>query len=530
MLQILAKPWALIKALWALVFPMFAPRSAAAGANTAGRWAARLVLVGAFLGLLALLNRISNIQYVIPYGDIKDIWLPLLALCLYALIWLGWLLKRVLSVDIEPISSEFPDIDRAWSQAIETLEKNDIHLDSTPLYLVVGWTTSSEEALFRAAGIKAQVKQVPRDSGEPLHVTANRDAVWVTCPGISLLSQQQPSSSAPEPSELTLTGRMEDAGDPFKTVGVGRDATMRIEDLLSQLKKAPERTRSASRRSVDPEPYKARLRHLCRLMARDRHGLCPINGLLVLLPITAADPKVDTGEVANACRTDLITAFETFRMRCPVRFLVCNLEQVPGFTSLVERLPSGQTARRMGQRFPLITDLKPNEVPERIETSVDWIGGNLFPSLVDTLYQVEMPGGEDVSDVLRTNAQLFHFQVELGSLNERLSSLVRDCIPTLPDEPLMFGGCYFAGTGEDPASQQAFAPGVLQLMIRDQDSVAWTADSVEEDASFFRLARVLKIILIGLIVLGIAGGLVLVGIRVASSRAGSTASTVNEGS
>lgn len=529
MLQILAKPLGLVKSLWILVFPMFASRSAAASANSPGRWVGRLIVVGLVLALLGVINRVSHIGIVIPYS-INDIWLPLLAFSFYVLLWLGWLLKRVLSLEIEPISSEFPDIDRAWSLARQELDKADIHLDNTPLYLVLGWTASSEEALFKSAGMKAQVRQAPADLGEPLHVTANRDAVWVTCPGISLLSQQVASEAGADPVELTLTGRMDEAGDPFKTVGVGKEGTMRIEDLLSQIKQQPARSRSFAGRSIDPEPFKARLRHLCQLMARDRLGLCPINGVVVLLPVTAADPKSDTSPLSEACQTDLSTAFSVFRMRCPVRFLVCNLEKIPGFTSLAERLTPTQRAKRMGQRFPLLTDLRPDEVPPKIQSSVDWSGGCLFPSLIDTLYQVETPGGEDVADVLRTNAQLFHFQVDLSSRKERLSTLICNSIPKLPEEPLMFGGCYFAGTGEEKESQ-AFAPGVLQLMIQDQEKVAWTADRVEEDASFFRLARVLRAILIILIVAGVAGAIALGVIRVAGwSRSSSDSAAVSESS
>ena len=44
-------------------------------------------------------------------------------------------------------------------------------------------------------------------------------------------------------------------------------------------------------RGDDRERYAARLRHLCRLIKRDRLGFCPINGILVLLPVSAADPK-----------------------------------------------------------------------------------------------------------------------------------------------------------------------------------------------------------------------------------------------
>ncbi len=54
--------------------------------------------------------------------------------------------------------------------------------------------------------------------------------------------------------------------------------------------------------------------------------------------------------------------FDTFRMRCPVLAMIGGLEQVEGFSELVERLPAEQVRKRMGQRFPLVPDLSAGEV------------------------------------------------------------------------------------------------------------------------------------------------------------------------
>ncbi len=283
------------------------------------------------------------------------------------------------------------------------------------------------------------------------------------------------------------------------TIGVG-DATIGIEDLATKLKKVYKRY-TTPKRIIDPEPYKARLRHLCRLITRDRQGFCPVNGVLVLLPITAADPKADLEEIASSCRTDLTVAFEAFRIRCPVLVMVCDLEKLHGFGDLVERLPADQTGRRIGQRFPLVPDLKPGDVPAKAQSLLEWIGDTLFPSLVYSRFEVETPGGEGVSDVVRANSRLFRFMIEMRERHERLAQLVKGCIPSLPGEPMMFGGCYFAGTGE-PTTEQAFASGVFLRMIQDQDNVTWTADHISEDASLLRLARFSRAFLMVFIVLG----------------------------
>ena len=193
MSPIIAKPLDFLKGLFFLAFPMLDTSEAARSGDPAVRWLWRIILVGVVLAILAAINQwavfgLSNvIRATNPW--IGRFWLPLLALCLYVMLWLGWWLYRLLSLDIEPVGSEFPDIDRAWDQAMDAMGKADIALDNAPLFLVLGWPSVSEDEFFRAAGIKGPIRQVPGDPEAPLHVTANRDGIWLTCPGASLLGQ-----------------------------------------------------------------------------------------------------------------------------------------------------------------------------------------------------------------------------------------------------------------------------------------------------------------------------------------------------
>jgi hypothetical protein len=510
MMNLFRAIWEAIRSLFALVFPMFdRARSAAAdAANPVGRWLARIVVVALVLLLFWLINQSETVglKYWITYPhELSELWLPVFALCVYAMLWLGWWLYRVLSLEIEPIGSEFPDIDSAWSQAVEALRKAEIHLDSSPLFLVLGWNSGTDESLFQASGMRLLVKQAPRDPNMPLHVTANRDGIWITCEGASALGQHDPAVGGEAP-DATLSSLIDDGGDPNRTnafAGGGGGATLRIEDLVQGgLAKILEKQKSrVARKAVDPALYKARLQHLCRLILRDRQGLCPVNGVMVLLPITVADPKAGVQEIASSCRADLELALETFRIRCPILFLVCDLEKLTGFGELVDRLPKERLSNRMGQRFPLVPDLNPGDFPGKVQSSVEWISDTLFPSMVHSLCHVETPGGEDVGDVVRANSQLFRFLTSMRERQERLTQLVKDCIPSMPGEPVLFGGCYFAGTGEADV-ERAFASGVFARMIQDQDRVTWTSDYMDDDASYLRMARLCRTFLIAFIALG----------------------------
>jgi IcmF-related N-terminal domain len=497
--------------------PMFSAQAAAPEkANPMGRWAARTVLM---LFLLLILWLINNSRFIgltnrIHHPFVRSIWLPLLGLCMYVLLWLGWWLYRVLSLDVGAEESEFPDIDRAWSQAMEALGRADIRLDSTPLFLVLGWSSGSEESLFQAGGIKAKVNQVPRDDKEgiqPLHVTADRDGIWLTCPGTSLLSQQNPAIFGQDGSEGILATLAKPSADPYATLALEQLQGLRREDIIESAKDLLAEGRGSAKaiRGDDPQKLGARLSHLCHLIKRDRLGFCPINGILVLLPISAADPKNHPEDTAEACRADLTKVFEVFRMRCPVLVMVPDLERLKGFGELIQRLPEAQRGKRMGQRFPLVSALSDGEFPSHVESSVNWIVTNLFASMVYSLFEVESNRGVDeISEVLNGNQQLFRF---LGHIRERcgrLARMVRQCLPNLPGDPLMFGGCYFAGAGDESAVEQAFASGVFMRLIQEQDNVSWTGDAMKEDASFLRTARTAKVVLglvVGLLLLAVVG-------------------------
>ncbi len=528
MSPIIAKPLDLVKGLFFLVFPMFDSAEAARSGDPAVRWLGRVIAVGIFLAILAAINQsaIFGLSNVIRASSpwVGRLWLPMLALCLYVMMWLGWLLFRLLSLDIEPVGSDFPDIDRAWGLAIEAMGRADIHLDHAPLFLLLGWPSVTEDDFYRAAGIKGPIRQVPGDPDAPLHVTASRDGIWLTCSGASLLGQYRQENPGGGPMEDVLATMSDQSADPFKTMGMGAAgaATLRVEDFQAASKAVQELSRTGRARRVEnPEAHLSRLRHLCRLIIRDRRGFCPINGVLVTFPI-GVDTRNDLADLADALRKDLTTIFDLFRMRCPVLALIGGLEQIDGFSELVERLPAEQVRKRMGQRFPLVPNLTVDEFGEKVEDSVEVVTGTLFPSMIHTMFQVESQGIEELDEVLRSNIQLFRLLHGIVERGERMGRFLRDCIPTLRGEPVMFGGCYFAGTGRDSATQQAFASGVPMRMIKeDQDSVTWTEEAMDQNVTASRMAGRVRLALILIIALGVLAGAGLIVRRFAGKPAGS---------
>ncbi len=509
MLKILKLPWTAVRWSFALLFPMFAGATALGGSGAAGHWLGRIALLGGILGGLTALNNWSYLNFnavVTSLYPINKIWLPLFALCSYILTWLVWWFWRVLNYDVQPVS-QFPDIDSAWSRALEALSKAGISLENTPLFLVLGHSESSEDALYQAGGIRPLVNQVPRESAAPIHVTATRDGIWITCPGASVSGYRD---EAPSEYSSAAYGDVDDGGNDDGTFGA--DRTTGITDILEVISKHQERA-TANRRQVDIEPLKERLAYLCQLIMRDRGGYCPINGVLLLVPITAADQKNSPASYATVCRTDLAIAFGRFQMRCPILVLVTDLDKLPGFVEMRERLSNEEAVRRMGQRFPLVPDLPPSDVEAQIRSGVAYLGQTLLPVLIHTKFRTEMPGGEDTQDAVQGNSAIFRFLAAFCEREERLGQIIAGCFSAPPGEPLLYGGCYLAGTGTDASTQQAFANGVFKRLIKDQDLVTWTGDAIDEDQRYAKLAKVMTIVLASLIALGVLGGAGLVASR-----------------
>ena len=321
----------------------------------AARWAGRIVLGLIVLLILGAINqaKVIGLTNWIPHPLIGKIWLPLFGLCLYILHLAGLVALSHPQPGSRVRALRVPGHRSGLGPGHGGLARAEIRLDSTPLFLVLGWSSGSEEAFFQAAGIKAKVNQVPRDRGEPLHVTADRDSIWLTCPGASLLDQQNPAIVGQDDGSEHLGTMVEQSSDPFKTIGIGQGEGMGLQDLLSRREEGAGRERVPARQAGHRSREVLRpLRHLCRLIKRDRLGFCPINGVLVLLPVSTADPKSGPEEIAAACRSDLTEAFGVMRLRCPVLVMVTDLERLEVSRNWLPGYPQGRPENGWGSDSP----------------------------------------------------------------------------------------------------------------------------------------------------------------------------------
>lgn len=500
------------------IFPVFSKALNFRAHAREYRWPIHIGIVVLILVVLAVLNSkyVLDLRTYLPTAPvlIQQTWLPLLFVLVYVLSWLGWWLYKLLTPEED--LSPYPDIDAAWDEAMRSLQQAELSLRNLPVFLVLGTVQGGELIFFQSAASASPTlagsTYAPKSSDAPVQMFAGQNSVFITCSQACLLGEHarrlnnpggfdsvpQAGFGAPQeapPADFSRTlGAADVAGlqDVVKRAAAGQ---------LSAEEKAGfgVGTKPASKPAVRPRTsllqntaetthQTARLRHLCKLIARARWPDCPINGILVLIPFAGtADDAVgnDTGLI---CQRDLDTIREVFRLRCPVMALVCDLEQTPGFSEFVKRIPAEQRKNRLGFGHPFLPAVDPGQLTEVLESEVEWIFHGVLVSWIYKLFDQNLQD-RSIGDVYEANAGLFRFlcniQERKGPLARILTNFVRH--PNSDGEPFWYGGCYLAGTGSTSA-EQAFAPGVLIKLMESQDYVAWNGSALAADAGARRNA------------------------------------------
>ena len=497
--------WKVIKWPFGLILPVFAKATDFSKTGATWLWILRFVILVAILAGLWAINWWFDLERIVraPFPVLRAIWLPLVFLLLYWLVWLAWWLKKLW--DEEEDAPLFPEMDAAWNEAMVALSDAGIDLTRTPLFLLLGKTASREDALFEAGQIELKVNRLQQRPNAPIQVYANQDGVYVSCAPSSLSGRQcellHSSGASERPSTAGAARHSSAAAGPFadmpstvsQSLGAASQSGSSQAATLVAEQERPSQTHDRKLHQNllamedETERLTVRLRHLCRLIARERAPYCPLNGILLVIPFTATRSNEDSRHTGAVMHHDLQIVHEECRVRCPIIPLFADFELDHGFREFLSRIPSELAHQRFGQLFPLAPDLPADQVARTIEKAVEWICQTLVRSAV---YKVlDRAGrGASSSDLARRNARLFHFLNELDARRQRLGRLlVRAAVSEMPSPPLL-GGCFLAATADVPEGQ-AFVTGVLQLLLENQNYVSWTREATDDERSYLRRAR-----------------------------------------
>jgi hypothetical protein len=427
---------------------------------------------------------------------LADYWMVFLGLSLYGIAWIVWWIWKLL---IDDVPSYHPDIDAAWEAAKRELHKAGIDLRNRPLFLVLGRPESGERNLLEAAEMKLEVKPAPADPRAPLRVCADNASIYISCVGVSLVGRLAGIFALEEmgQGEAVEVDGAPRGDDGTHTIVPSRGHREIAEDLEDLGKASTTLQRRKLRRAaqlplgpdfmadpVEVRRRKSRLAHLCHLIVRDREPFCPINAVMLLVPLGGTDTDRDAQQTADAVHGDLETIRKVFQLECPLLTMLGDMETLPGFGQFIQGQSAEDKKRRFGQRYPLATNLKREQTVERIRDSIEFLGNDYVQQSIAKHFQFEaadppaadQPAADQapapgLGSFFEANAALVLLMDEMRIRTGPLSRIIEQAVSG--DRYLWrYGGCYLAATGD--RGQQAFVPQLLERLFKDRNSVNWS--------------------------------------------------------
>jgi len=219
-----------------------------------------------------------------------------------------------------------------------------------------------------------------------------------------------------------------------------------------------------------------RLKYLCQLLKRYRRPVCPINGVLALVPFaTILGSRAESEELQESIKADVTTLQRELQLRAPVSALFVGLEHERGFRELVRRVGRDRAAaQRFGRKF----DVRSIPTTKQMRALSAHVCG-AFEDWIYTLFRehgaLSHPGNTRLYSLLckvRCTLKTWLADVLGGAFGVKEGSGGGDRVA--------FSGCYFAATGAT-TDRQAFVRGVLDKLVDEQELVEWTFAAVRND-------------------------------------------------
>jgi hypothetical protein len=166
-------------------------------------------------------------------------------------------------------------------------------------------------------------------------------------------------------------------------------------------------------------------------------------------------------------------------LRFPVTALVVGLEEESGFRELVRRVGE---ERAKAQRFGKGYDIWNPPTPEQLNALCIHACGS-FEDWTYTLFRDKQSLAVESK---RGNNKLYALLCKIRrNVQDRLTNILVAAYAHEPDEEgapdaVLFGGCYFAASGDQPG-RQAFIKGVFDKLVDQQEDLEWTAAARLED-------------------------------------------------
>ena len=366
-------------------------------------------------------------------------------------------------------NSRFPDIDAAWKAALGEMERQQIDLRNTPLFLVIGSDGQEQErAIIGEAPVKFLVVGSPTGSG-PLHTHAGHEGVFVSLSSIgqSCLLADALRSMLPSSRRSAATPT-----SPLLTTAAGAG--------LGGL--SPDQRGEAA----------DRLAAICELIRSRRSPVAPINGILSLVPFSPDDESLSAYTMmGQAICEDVVSITNAFGLRVPLTVAFTDCDKMDGFPELIKQLSAAERTKAVGQAFPPSLAVSADQLATISAATcsrlTELIAGKLSISAA--------------ADQVLANRKLVALMARISlTLIVRIRTVLENALSfSAPGAgATMLSGCYVMAT-DVMADRRAFVRGVFDRMIAVQADLDWTPARVSTDIWSRRLAGILRILSIPLL-------------------------------
>ncbi|RLS36658.1 MAG: hypothetical protein DWH82_12645 [Planctomycetota bacterium] len=491
--------------LLGLFAPMFTLAKGLGRPNSAARWVLHALLVIVTLALLAFIQYKFEIGRYIsaPYPLLRQIWLPLMGLLLYANLWLLWLVWRL--YDPKPGPSQWPDIDYTWEMVSGAIFRAGLDPAKLPLFLVLGRPSSGFGVLFEAARIPLDINGIPESQLAPLQVFAGRQSIFIVSADTNLLGvfsdrislrvdgaggsaqarqgdSDSGTRSAIQPSMVSSVSRVPppqvkaaipvDEAQPLETVTQADKLITKDAELLARMR--------------------SRLDHLCRLIRGMRHPWCTLNGVLLVIPEQATSDSQLATQAAILAQRDLQTVIEATGVECPAVVLFSDAEKIAGFREFISLVPRDKRDQRLGKFIPFALTSSQTRREEMIRETIYWQCAELVPRLIIRTFQLRSPdsisaAAKTMGTVdMRLNRQLLRLIHSIWSRRDIMGRLCARIVTDNMIRPLRVNGCYLCATGAN-RNTQGFLTDLFAQVFEGQNFVAWTPEATQAEKTLLRV-------------------------------------------
>jgi len=434
-----------------------------------------------------------------------------------------WLVKE---------ESRFPNIDQIWETALEQCQQQGISVRQVPIFLVLGAKDQPQASNLMKASLLPMSVVVPKQQDTDLVFFANENSIFLFLNGCSCISGLSlPSSLAASPAQMpvesgsALAGTIDASAFAKLAGGMGENSPASagaggtltqaaMQSALSDAAAFQSTNADAGRTMILPEGQQfedflrpsggaseisqrstppptptlssqevferqEKLSYVCHLIQKVRQPVCPINGILTLLPFELIEAA--SGPVQTAVQKDLRVLREELMVRCSNTVLVTQMEREEGFQELVKRVGE-QECRE--SRFGRGSDLWNAPSADRLRSTAAHAVG-AFEDWIYLLFQRENALQQ------RYNSRLLGLLCRVrGKFAENLPAVLGhgfgfdpNTEPELAEEQFLFGGCYFAGTGPDPA-RNAFVKSVFLKILQNEGELEWTPGARARESQY----------------------------------------------